>query len=1529
MNGPSASGTNLPAREPGLRPLPWPPFSSRSSVTGSLLPLGTAWGLSCLLAVVLGFMSVRHHWYNYPVQLGGLRLGIYPPWTIGVLWALWFGWGYGALITFISCLIIAITPPSGMSLAPALLLSCADSAGLFIFVRVLSGFPLDARVRSLRDAGLFCLAVFLAAITGSNGSFVVGYVQGWFGSDFQSFLRIWEGWWLGHFIECILITGPLATLLGAFVERWKTRHFECVAKEPSFQRQTLGAVLAGLALIVFYSILLQAPGQRMLDVIGKLEMNETTRDALVEARRTADWQRGIVLATLLGIGAVGIWIALALRRRYALQLRQEFQRHGEDLRRGALWNQTLTELAEDALHPLDSESRARRLAEAVQRLSGAREVRVLLLDAARPGTLRMTARVGAPEPGSPALPQELPLQGSLPGQAALEGSPLYVDAKPEDHALGKAHLEYLRALHAGAYLCIPLIGGHGVTGAVEAVGGQRLALDSEGLRRMRAIGRIGGIALERARGGERQRLDHAETLRLSRLAQDLAEENDSRELMRRIAVSAQQLLSGGAYAVLLAEGDAEGRVNLTVAAVAGMAEGLPALGTRFAADAACLAAESAREGRTRAVGLEPSEPAETELAPGWRARVALAAPFSNDTKQPLGVLVAGFPASRKAGAEEAAVAEELARQAGVGLRRLMLLEDTRRQAAEIALFEQIGRSFGEHLGVEDTLTNLVRNVNKVFPARWAAVFERDRTRNVLVSRASTIPTTEAAHIQIPLDAQSLVAMSYREGRTLVSPDLINDPRSNPELNEKHKTRSAVTVPLGSPENLLGVLFATDPERIHFREDDVRRLEQIAALATAALERSYLHEEMRSRAEELALLHEVGSVLVETLRLDTSLNRIADIVRRHYKAAGAGFLLAAPDGKELFVRGVSGTYSDRLLGARVPADQPGIILDAYRLNKPMIVTDIDADPRIGTILSERMPTGRAGIVVPLKASQHPAGILGVFYEEPRGFSENDIQRLEAVARLAGSAVERESLGQALLASETRINEILNRTPAVVIGLDLQGRILTFNATAERVTGFRVEYAMGRNCLELLYPDPVERERVQRLLTETMAREGRGNNDVTTITTKDGKLRKIRWTGEALRDSAGQMSGIVGMGLDVTEQMQLEAQFVQAQKMESVGALAGGMAHDFNNLLGGILGQSALAHAQLRPGDPVHKILKKIESAAQRGADLTSKLLAFARRSVIQPMPVDIGMVLRETAELLAGSLPREITVISHVTPNMPPVEGDPTQLQQVILNLCVNARDAMPQGGTLNLRASPGEPGWVKLDIADSGTGMSDDVKAHLFEPFFTTKEKGKGTGLGLAVVFGIVRSHSGRIEVESTEGKGTRFILHFPFMPVELSERPKDAPPQTFAMPAQPIMAYDADASNGLLPQLNISGTEEILLIDDEAIMRETTQKLLESLGYRVHVASGGEEGLQLLDIHHIQPRVIVLDVMMPGLAGVPLFHELRKRLPRVPVILISGFSREREVQLMLQAGAQELIQKPFRLEELATAIRRALQVPV
>lgn len=927
------SGTLTVPFEAGLRPLPWPPIASRSAPVQTFIRLATAWSLSFFVALVLGFLSVKHQWYNYPV--GGIRLGLYPPWTIGLLWAVWFGWGYGAAITLPCCLILALMPSHvlgqheaspGMAFAPALLLACADAAGLWVLIRFLSGFPPDPRFRSLRDAGLLCVGTFLAAIVGANGSFVVAYQEGWLKAEtFQHTLEIWEGWWIGHCIEVILVAGPLATLLGPTVEQWKARNFDCPPREGTFQRQALAAMLGGLALIVFYSILLQSAGYQTLDAINRWSLDRQTKDKLIEATRAADQLRGVVLATLLGLVAVGVWIALALRRRHGEQLRQTLRQQADERRRAQQWQAALTETAEDTQRGLEPGELGARLARRIQGLLKGARVRVLLADPWRKGSLQV------PDTGESGLNlhRDLPADSSLPGYVLKQGTCLFVASEPGKHAVAAAHLGYLGQLNAQAYLALPLLGEHGVVGVLEASFEKPQASDPALHQHLQTHARLMGLAIERGIQAGKERQHTSELAALSRLAQDLAEENDSQNLLQRLLAAAVQWLGASAAAVYLPSRDAAGTEVLDCLSATGLAAGeLPLEIRRLDMQGTGLLSECVRERRARSAGMPPEPGITAEIAPGWTAVSAIAIPLMLGTEETCGALAVTFPAARVADSDEASKAEELARQAAAGLRRLKLLEATRRQAAEIALFEQIGRSFAEHLSVAETLQSLVRNVGRFINTRWAGVFELDEKTNELVSRAITIPHPDAQTIRIPVNAQSLVATCYRNGQTYVSGDLINDPRSSPDLNAKYMTRSGVTVPLGPSREPFGVLFATDPEPKAYSAEEVRRLEQVAALATAALERSRLHEEVRRRADELALLHEVGSVLVETPRLEDSLHRIADIVRRHYQAAGAGFLLVDADGRHLAVHGAAGLHANELRNARVALEEVGVITQAY-------------------------------------------------------------------------------------------------------------------------------------------------------------------------------------------------------------------------------------------------------------------------------------------------------------------------------------------------------------------------------------------------------------------------------------------------------------------------------------------------------------------------------------------------------------------------------------------------------------------------
>lgn len=386
----------------------------------------------------------------------------------------------------------------------------------------------------------------------------------------------------------------------------------------------------------------------------------------------------------------------------------------------------------------------------------------------------------------------------------------------------------------------------------------------------------------------------------------------------------------------------------------------------------------------------------------------------------------------------------------------------------------------------------------------------------------------------------------------------------------------------------------------------------------------------------------------------------------------------------------------------------------------------------------------------------------------------------------------------------------------------------------------------------------------------------------------------------------------------ERLKLEAELRQAQKMEAIGHMAGGIAHDFNNVLTAILSYASLARRHVPPDHPVYSKLVGIEESSQRAANLTHQLLAFARRQVVAPRVLNLNEVVLNLDKLLRRLINADIELVTLPGQNLSLVKVDPGQVEQVMVNLVVNARDAMPDGGKLTIRTEnkvltpqyahqhvdvmPGE--YVCLSVTDTGMGMTDEVKARIFDPFFTTKEPGKGTGLGLATCYGIVKQNGGHIQVESRPGRGTTFHIFLPAVAVSEADR----------VVSEPMT---------LLPQ----GEESILLVEDEPVVRQIVTELLEQQGYTVYTAVNGEDALRLLESNEIPRQVDLLltDIVMPRLTGTALADKVRGRYPELKIIFMSGYADESLVkQGTLEVGTA-FIQKPFTLEVLARKIRQVL----
>jgi PAS domain S-box-containing protein len=468
---------------------------------------------------------------------------------------------------------------------------------------------------------------------------------------------------------------------------------------------------------------------------------------------------------------------------------------------------------------------------------------------------------------------------------------------------------------------------------------------------------------------------------------------------------------------------------------------------------------------------------------------------------------------------------------------------------------------------------------------------------------------------------------------------------------------------------------------------------------------------------------------------------------------------------------------------------------------------------------------------------------------------------------------------------------------------------------RLTGYERDDVVGRDCrfLQGADTDPAS----ITVLREAI-REGRPCVVELLNYRKDGSSFWNSLAISPVRDEAGSLTNFVGVQTDVTARRQLEAQFLQAQKMEAVGRLAGGIAHDFNNLLSVILAYSEMLSGDLKPGEPMHDDLKEIGTAALRGADLTRQLLAFSRQQVLEAKVLSLNEVLGGMERMLGRLLGADIEVTILPAIRLGNVKADPGQLEQIVMNLVVNARDAMPGGGHLTIETSnvdldegyaeahhevrPGS--YVELAVSDTGTGMDKATQTRIFEPFFTTKDKGKGTGLGLATVFGIVKQSGGHIFVYSEPGKGTTFKIYLPRV-----GGMADAP--------NPATAAPTDTEP-------VGGT--ILLVEDEEQLRALAKNFLRRQGYVVLDAQNGGEALLISEQHGANIDLLLTDVVLPRMSGRLLAERLVVARPAMKVLYMSGYTDDAILQHGIIESGVPFLQKPFTLAALTKKVRDTLR---
>jgi len=493
-------------------------------------------------------------------------------------------------------------------------------------------------------------------------------------------------------------------------------------------------------------------------------------------------------------------------------------------------------------------------------------------------------------------------------------------------------------------------------------------------------------------------------------------------------------------------------------------------------------------------------------------------------------------------------------------------------------------------------------------------------------------------------------------------------------------------------------------------------------------------------------------------------------------------------------------------------------------------------------------------------------------------------------------------------------LLDMVGQSVIAADEAGRIVFWNRQSEVLYGAAAAEAIGRPPLDVIQFEPVGATAGEML--GILLGGGRWSGELL-VRNQEGKQFPVAFTGTPIQNEQGELKGLVGISSDISEQKLLEQQLRQSQKMEAVGRLAGGIAHDFNNLLTAIIGYSQMVYAELRQGDPLRDRINEVLKAGQRAASLTSQLLAFSRKQVLQPKVLDLNVVVKDMDKMLRRVIGEDVELALALQPTLARVKADPGQIEQVLLNLAINARDAMPKGGKLAIETGEVEiddeyaelhadavPGlYVVLAVRDTGCGMDAQELSQIFEPFFTTKEQGRGTGLGLSTVYGIVKQSGGHVAVESEPGKGSVFKIFLPVTKAEADGRP---PRESEAI---------ADGAS-----------RTILVVEDDELVRKLTRHALESSGYEVLEASSGAEAILIYDQHPKPIDLVITDVVMPQMSGREFIQRLEVRRPDQKILYMSGYTDDAIVHHGVLDEERPFIQKPFTVASLTIKVRDLLK---
>jgi len=889
-----------------------------------------------------------------------------------------------------------------------------------------------------------------------------------------------------------------------------------------------------------------------------------------------------------------------------------------------------------------------------------------------------------------------------------------------------------------------------------------------------------------------------------------------------------------------------------------------------------------------------------------------------------------------------------ANQAAIAIRNAQIIADETAQRRHAEALAQASAALTSTLELEPLLENVLSAAIQAIPAaEKGSILLVDEPSGELRMRALVGYTDPRIRQTRFVREEGYSSQALREGKPLLIADArTGDICYNGEIEEMRAIQSAIVAPLRYRERIIGVISLDNASRkAAFSAEDLALLDAFAnqaavAIANAQLyeavqqelaERKRAEEELRQRSEQLATLYDLSLEIASQLELEQLLPTITQQAMQLLRATSADLSLYRPEHDDLQTAVAYGV-PDSFVGTVLKRGE-GLSGKILQSGEALAVEDYSSWHGRAAVY-EGYHFG-AMVGVPIRWGEQFLGTIDVARQGGPPFTEEEKRLLSLFANQAAVAIanarlydavrrelaERRQVEAALRQSEARYRALFESSREGIIITDAESRIVAANPAAAQILGFSSpEELVGTSGWDL-YPDPLQRRAWFRALRQkgyVEAMELRAKR-------KDGTEVALLVGGVLRCDAEGNIQGTEMMFMDISalkraeeERQKLEEQLRQAQKMEALGLLAGGIAHEFNNLLTIIQGNAELALLSLTPDQANYQELLTIFKTSERAAALTRQILALSRRQILQRKELDLNMLVSNLSAMLRRLIGESIELRTALASHLPPVLADGSAVEQVIMNLALNARDAMPQGGVLTIQTAPvtldeafcrthpeTKPGdYVCLTVADTGIGMDETVRSRLFEPFFTTKEPGKGTGLGLSVVYGIVKQHEGAIDVETAPGKGSKFFI---YLPVYQAQEPQ--------VKKEEVMATG-------LPR----GTETVLVAEDEEPVREFVREVLTKLGYTVLTANDGAEALDLFTADPERIDLVILDAVMPRLTGQETYEAMAAVRPDLPVLFVTGYAAHMVYMPPSQLAALPILQKPFTMADLARKVREALE---